>query len=442
MAKKQSIFQIVLMGIFAFFIVVAVFIFAGLGNIGTEQSIGTVTLWGTYNQDMMDEYITILNETDETAGNIKYEYIPEDNFHDELVEALANGTGPDLFIIDQSYILRHWNKIAPISYDNITRRDFMNTFIEESELFLSDSGIIGMPFALDPMVMYWNRDIFAQKGFAKPPAYWDDIIFMAEKITDKDEAGNIEIATLAFGTFNNISHAKDILSTLILQKGGEVVGRDKNGKLYSALGFQDEFGGDLAQAQTAVRSYTEFANPIKTIYTWNRSLPNSIDMFAQGRLAMYIGYASELTSIQARNPNLNFDIAVLPQIRSGEDKRILTFGNMDVLAVSRQAQNPYGANAIANFLAGAFPSAYFSSINNSTSPRRDLLAEPSNDVLREIFRSSALISRAWLDPRPSETDRIFENMIESTISGRLRFSDAVSRADTELNALIQELLQK
>lgn len=438
MAKKQSIFQIVVMGVFAFFIVIAVFIFAGLGNIGSGPSIGTVEIWGTYNQDMMDEYITVLNETDETAGYIKYTYIPREIFQEELVEALASGQGPDLFILDQSYILRHWSKIAPISYEYMSRRNFMDTFIDEGELFLSNSGILGMPFAVDPMVLYWNRDIFAEKGFAKPPAYWDDTIFMAEKMTDMDDSGNISLATLAFGTYNNVTHAKDILSTLMMQKGGEIVGRTADGILYSALEPQGEFEGGLAPAQTAVRSYTEFANPVKTIYTWNRSLPSSIDMFANGKLAMYIGYASELSNIQARNPNLNFDVAVLPQIRSGETKRTLTFGKMDALIMSRQSQNPYGATVIANFLSAPFASAYFSKVNSTSSPRRDLLAEQSEDVLQEIFRTSALISRAWLDPRPAQTDEIFENMIESVISGRLRFSDAVSRANRELRVLIQE----
>ncbi len=438
MGKKHSIFQMVLFGVFAFFIVIAVFIFAGLGNVGGGPEIGTVKVWGTFDQDMMDEYVAILNETDETAGYIKYTQIPEDIFQSELVEALASGSGPDLFLLDQSYILRHWSKIEALPYTTMSRRGFMDTFIDEVDLFLTNNGVLGMPFAVDPMVLYWNRDIFSEKGFAKPPAYWDEIILMAEKMTERDEKSNISLSAIAFGTYNNVRHAKDILSTIIMQKGGSIINRTEGGILYSALEPEGVLGGGVAPAQTAIRSYTEFANPVKTIYTWNRSLPESIDMFANGKLAMYIGYASELGDIQARNPNLNFDVAPMPQIRSGAAKRTLTFGKMYAFAMPVQARNKYGARIIANFLSSPLASTYFAKVNNTSSPRRDALAKENPDVLQEVFRGSTLISRAWLDPYPEKTDKIFENMVESVISGRLRFSDAVSRAHRELRVLIQE----
>lgn len=439
MDKKYSVFQIVIFGIFAFFIVIAVFIFAGLGGSGGGQDVGTVKVWGTFGQDLMDEYLTQLNEHDKLASNVKYTNFGEKEFQTELVEALASGYGPDLFLLEQSYILRHWDKVEPISYDSLSRRAFMDAFIGESELFLSKSGIIGMPFTIDPMVMYWNRDIFAEKGFAKPPKYWDELVFMSEKITERDDKGNIALSTIAFGTYDNVTHAKDILATLIMQKGGSIIGRTEGGILYSALNPQGvSFDGGISPAQAAVRSYTEFANPVKTIYTWNRSLPESIDMFAQGKLAIYIGYAGELGEIQARNPNLNFDVAVIPQIRSGEHRQIMTFGKMYAFAIPRQAHNKYGAAVVAFFLSDPFASSFFTRLHNTLSPRRDALANEQEDVLQEIFRSSALISAAWLDPYPEKTDKIFENMVEFVISGRMRFSEAVSQAHKEFRILIQQ----
>jgi len=288
--------------------------------------------------------------------------------------------------------------------------------------------------------------IFAQKGFARPPKSWRELINMTPKMTEYDEKKNIKIATIAFGAFNNISHAKDVIATLIMQKGGDIVLRTEDGQLYTALAPQGKGLGvsALSPAQTALRAYTEFANPIKSVYTWNKSLPKSIDMFTQGRLAMYIGYASELDYIKNKNPNLNFDVALLPQISSGEKRRTLTFGKMYALVMPRLAPNPYGAQIIALFLGGGYPnqavtpSEEFAKRNHTVSPRIDVLNRPSKDDLQEIFRKSALLADGWLDPLPKKTTEIFQNMIENVISGRTKLSDAVFRANRELRVLIQE----
>jgi len=236
-----------------------------------------------------------------------------------------------------------------------------------------------------------------------------------------------------------VTHAKDILATLIMQKGGEIVGRTDTGVLYSALEPDGEgfASSALLPTQAIMRSYTEFSNPVKNFYTWNSALPESIDMFAQGRLAMYIGYASELSKVQAKNPNLNFDIAILPQIRSGAMKRTLTFGRMHALAIPSASANKYGATQIAFFLSSNFASSLFSKMHHSSSPRRDVLGNRSADVLQEIFRKSALLANAWLDPHPEKTKQIFRSMVKAAISGKLQFSEAVHRANVELRVLLE-----
>ncbi len=312
MPEKRSPFQMIIFGVFAFSIIVAVLIFAGLSGGGESQDIGEVSMWGTFDQSLVDVYLRTLGDEDERAGNIDYQEIPAERFQSELVEALADGTGPDLFILDQSNLLRHWDKIQPFTYEEISEREYKDTYIDEAEMFLSDGGIRGLPFSVDPLVLYWNRDIFAEAGFAKPPAFWDELFLLAERITQRDKANNIERATIAFGEFDNVNHAKDIMAALIMQAGGEVVGRLEDGTIYAGLspeGFTDQ----VVPAQTALRFYTEFADPVKSVYSWNRSLPMSIDAFSQGKLALYIGYASEVRTIKSNNAHQNNDLAPHPQ---------------------------------------------------------------------------------------------------------------------------------
>ena len=437
MAEKKSPFQMIIFGVFAFFIVIAVFVFAGLSGGGGGTDIGEVSMWGTFDQDTMDAYLRTLNDEYPDSGNIDYQEVPADRFQAELVEALANGTGPDVFMLDQSNILRHWDKIQPFSYESMSQRTFMDTFIDESELFLSDAGIRGMPFSIDPLVMYWNRDIFAEAGFAQAPQYWDELFLLAERITERDKANNIQRATIAFGEYDNVNYAKDIMSALIMQAGGEIVGRLPDGQLYAGLS-PEGYTSDVVPAQTALRFYTEFADPVKSVYSWKRSLPNSLDAFAQGKLAMYIGYASEVDDIQQVNAHLNFDVAPLPQIRAGEQKRTLTFGTLYTLAVPRAANNPYGGTQIAFLLTSPGPSQLFADMIGTPSPRRDLLSDTPNDPLKLIFRNSALLSRGWLDPHAEDTGRVFRRMVGDVTSGALRLSDTIQRANQELLVLINE----
>ncbi len=439
MGENKSIFQMVVLGIFIFAIVAAVLIFASLSGGNTASSMGDVTMWGTLDAEVMSNYLQTLNDTDQRAQNIFYKQIPTDQFQTRLAEALADGKGPDLVLITQASMIRNWNKLVPFSYKDISERVFKSTFIDEADMFLGRNGIIALPFSIDPIVMYWNRDLFAESGIAKPPMYWDELFGLSEKLTVRDKANNVIVGTIAFGEYDNVNHAKDILSLLTMQAGGSVVERNSEGKLYatfvpsatSGVSFNDS-------AQTALLFFTGFSDPVKNVYSWNRSMPNSLDAFAQGKLALYIGYASEAGLIQQKNAHLNFDVAKIPQIRTGQGKKILTFGTIYALGVPRAAKNIRGGQIAAKMLTNAAGSSLFSNVSVTPSPRRDLLNKVPKDAERAIYRDSALISRAWFDPNQEETNRIFRNMITDVTSGSLRISDAVQSAQSQLSALLRK----
>ncbi len=436
MQEKRNPFQIIILGVFIFFIIIAVLVFASFTGGNNNRDIGEVTVWGTFDEVVMEEYFRTLADENSEVNNVKYRKVPENEFQVDLVEALANGTGPDLFILDQSNLIRHWNKVQSISYETISERAFKDTYIDEAEIFLSASdGIKALPLLVDPLVLYWNRDIFAESGFSQPPQFWDELFLLTERITQRDKANNIEQATIAFGEFDNINNAKDIIATLILQAGGTLVTRQQGGQLTATLSPRNQ-GVDTIPAQTALRFYTEFADPVKSVYTWNRSLTNSLDAFAQGKLALYVGYASEVEAIQAKNANINFDVAPIPQIRSGEQKKILTFGKMYALAVPKAAQNVFGGTEMALYLTGAEPSRLLSESVGIPSSRRDVLSKEPSDPLDLIFRNAALISRAWLDPHAEDTNEIFRRMVGGVTSGSRRLSETIQRANDELNAVI------
>jgi len=436
--KSMSTFQIVLAIVFIVFAIIGVAVFSMSSGGGSDSGLkGEVVVWGTIPSGEMKDLI------DKEFGNnrnITVTYVEKEStrFDRELVEALASNKGPDVILLPQDLILRHEDKVFTIPYESMSARRFKDAFLEEGELYLTDTGILALPFVVDPLIMYWNRDMFSSAGIVSPPEYWDEFFELASRMTSRSQGSSILRSAVALGEYRNIAHAKDILSAMFLQAGDPIIVRNTNEK---GSKMEVIFGGnsqDLAinPAESSLRFYTEFANPSKVTYSWNRSLPDSDNMFVSGDLGVYFGFASELESISRRNPHLNFDTAILPQVRDNKSK--LTFGTMQGLSILKDSPNFALSFDVASRIA---TSQYIVGLVQSLGiapARKNLLVDEQNNADRTIFYDSALISKAWLDPDPTETETIFKEMIENITSGRNKVSGAISAAQRQLGQLIKQ----
>lgn len=429
---KDNPFQSILVGVFAA-LTVAGFIFFAIFRPDPDPAevVGNVMIWGVYDRSIMSEALTALDTVfpEDYQGTIRYVQKHPDTYNDELVEALAEGIGPDVFMLSQADVIRQLNKIHVIPYSIFPARTFIDRYIEGAEIYLNSSGVVGFPFAVDPLIMYWNRDILAQERIPSPPEYWDSFFDLSAQITKRDQSSNILQATVPFGEYNNVTNAKGIVSALILQAGDRIITYNQDRDLYeSVLGLSNQ--GASAPAVSALRFYTEFSNPIKIAYSWNRALPESRIAFLSGELAFYFGYASEIGALRRANPNLNFDIAPMPQIR--DDKTPITFGNMQAMAVSKASKNRNGAFRVASSLTSQPVMEALQSRTQLPPIRRDMLAQRQVDAIGPVMYESAIITHAWLEPDSQTVNTIFKDMIESISSGRLSISEALKEAKNEL----------
>ena len=290
-------FQITVLGIFGFFIIVGVFLFATYRSGGGENSGPAEALvWGTLPQETIDSTLRAFGVENTNTLSVTYREIPEDSFDAVLVEALASGEGPDLVILPHDLILRHRNKIQAIPFESYTERDFRDRFIDGADIFLEQSGIIALPFNVDPLVLYWNRTLLSNASIPQAPRYWDELESIVPTLALVDESLAIQQSAIPFGEFLNVAHAKEILATLIMQAGSPIVARNEREQPVSYLSAR--LGASTAPGESALRFYTEFSNPSKALYTWNRALPVSTNAFLSGDLAFYPGYASELGTLR------------------------------------------------------------------------------------------------------------------------------------------------
>lgn len=433
----MSKFQIIVTALFVICIITGVVLFSTYKSSSNSTSLPAITIWGTYPASAFNRMLAALNTGRDAPLLVSYMEVSEANFDKQFIEALANGQGPSALLIPQELLARHIDKILPIPSTVLTERDFLNTYIPEAELYFSpEREPYALPFTIDPLVMYWNRDLYTNAGIPTYPKYWDEFNTITEKIDQKDVNSNIRRSAIAMGEFNNVNNAREILGALLLQSGNPVTTRGdatSGGSLVSTLGDGQFSGAQLSSP--AVVFYTQFANPRSTLYSWNRGLPTAKSWFLSGSLATYFGFASELFDLRSKNPNMNYDVAPLPQIRTGKTRT--TYGSMYGFSIVRRAPDPSSIYAIIKALTSPEALSILSTTSFLPPVRRDMISSGSKDPYQQVFYDSALISRGWLDTNAVRTSKIFQTMVESITSGRAETLEAIQTAHEALDLSLQ-----
>lgn len=436
--KNFNILNAIILGISAIAIVGAVIIFAAYRGAEQGANGSPVTLWGTLPADTFDEVLRELVLNDESYQNLTYVQKEEATFDDELLKALASGAGPDLVLVNEKQVMANQPRMLAIPYESYPVRSFQDLFLDEGNLLLARDGIIGFPFLVDPLVMYYNKTTLSNNGYARPPETWTEILAITPTITQKDTSFNISQSTIALGSFDNINNAKDIFWALTLQAGNPVferyVDNQTQEEKYRPI-FNENLNFTLNPAYAATNFFTQFSNPTKTVYSWNRSLPQSQTMFVSGDLAFYLGYASELSTIKKINPNLNFDVALLPQ--SQISSRKVTYGNMMTFMVPKAARNASASVGMVAKLTSRDAQLAFSRAFGVASVRRDLLSSyDSTSTFESVFNRSAVIAQGVLEPDRAQTTGILKELVDTVVSGQYEVSTAINRAHEKLRTIV------
>lgn len=426
---KITPFQIILSAVFGVSALVGLFIFANFqGFGGSRDQVGSVVIWGTLPTETMEKGLQELTDLNKDYGKIAYVERSPATFSSDLANALASGVGPDLIIISQEMLQSERAKLSLIPFSSIPQRTFLDSFLPIFEVYLTPTGTYGIPFVADPLVLYYNRPMLASAGVVSAPTTWEAVTGLAPAITKRTDAGAVTRSLIALGEYGNVRNARAILSTLLLQAGSPITRVTEQGVRSTLADESGTYG--TTPAQSAVNFYAQFADPAKTTYSWNRSLPDSRTMFTTGDLALYPGFASERAFLSEANPNLDFDMAPIPAPGTLENR--VTYGLAYAFAFPKAAGNAAGAYLAALALADVDISNSVAQEVGMAPARRSLLRAPSDEKYSQIFYQEALISRGWLSPAPLTTDGIFSAMIGDITTGKRSVEQAVNVASQAL----------
>jgi multiple sugar transport system substrate-binding protein len=420
---KLRPFELVLVTIFAVLGLLALTLLSTYKPPATSEAVelgNLVVIWGTVPAVAFKQVLDPLVEEIEAYRVVQYVEKDARTFDTDILNALAENRGPDIVFIPHEKLVAMRNKIQPLPYDNFPLRDFRDSYIDGAEIFTLADGVYAFPVAIDPLVMYYNRDLFNTKNIIAPPATWEAVINeVVPALVERDFARTIIRSPLAFGEYRNVQNGFGIISMLLLQGGSDLV-KEEESEYQISL---NQAPGGGVPFQNALTFYTNFASPSNPLYSWNRAQDMDRSEFLREDLALYFGKGSEARSLASQNPNLNFDVAEVPQGASATIRR--TYGSVYGLALLRSSVNKSGAYTVLTELGSAARSHTLSQALGMAPAHRATLLAGSNDKYGRIIYNGATVARGWLNPDQTATEAIFTQMVEDVLANRRRPSESV-----------------
>ncbi|MBI2099547.1 extracellular solute-binding protein [Candidatus Uhrbacteria bacterium] len=400
---------------------------------------------------------------------VEYRKLRPEEYERELLNALAEDRGPDIFSVHNTWMRGYQSKLLPlppqttvatreiqgaIKKEEVTvlrtkpsltlrqlRNDFVDTVYADAVIPTPDEKkpeevtdrVYGLPLFVDSLVLYYNRDLLNAAKIPQPPQTWSEFQQAVKRLTRLDNRGAILQAGAAIGSGRNVERAFDILSLLMMQNGAKMT--DESGFAAFHTLPRELAGRPDLPGEGALIFYTDFANPGKDVYTWNGLMPSSFEAFVAGKSAMFLGYSYHLPLIRARAPKLNLGIAPAPQIEGNPE---INFANYWIESVSRKTKNPNEAWDFVQFLAGAEQVKKYLDKARRPTALRALISGQLEDEDLAPFANQTLTAQSWYRGKDAgSAEKAFIDMIESTISGALPAREALRFTAEKVNQTIR-----
>ncbi len=395
----------------------------------------TLQFWGTFDDPTYYEQIIREYKRSNTNVTIIYRQVPFSEYEQDLISAFAAGSGPDIWLMHNTWLPKHQDLIAPLPQPSknplFTFKQFQERFVDVAVSDLTrGTDVYALPTYVDSLALYYNKDLFNTVGISGPPRTWEDFVRDVKILTTKDDKGNILVSAAAMGTARNINRSTDLLGLLMLQSGTRMT----NSGNTSATFAQPVDG--INTGELSLQFYTDFANAGKPDrYTWNDQEKYSIDAFADGNTAMMFNYSHHISTLRQKSPRLNFGIAPVPQ--PAQSTVSVNFANYWAPTVSKQSKNIDAAWKFLTYLATTDATKQYLNASSRPAARRDLIDIQRTDADLGTFATENLTARSWYEADNTPIESIFADMIDDVNFSRANVHDALGSAQNKVNVLMQ-----
>lgn len=417
-------------------------------------------IWSVF--DSQKDLEPILTAYNKLHPNVKIQfrrYNPEE-YKDMLLDAFAEDRGPDVFALPNTWIKGYVNKIAPmpesltIPYE-IVKGSIKKERVVELKTFPTPSPkslktkfvdviysdvvqpveveidgkeqrvekIVGLPLSVDALALYYNVDLLDKAGISVPAQTWEEFTNHVKKLTAFDAAGNIVQSAVSLGTGKNINRASDILSLLMLQNGTQMMNETNTAITFHQYPQDYTKERIFPPGEEALVFYTNFSNKSNEVYTWNNTLPESLEAFVSSKTAYFFGYSYHRSTIEKKAPGMNFNVTKAPVISSNSP---IYFANYWIYTVSKKTEHRDWAWEFLLFMADPKNAQQYLENTKRPAAARELIDKQKQDPELQPFAEMALTAKSWYKGKDAlTTEKIMKEMIESVVDGRAYSFDAI-----------------
>jgi len=255
--------------------------------VGTK---GELTWWGIENSESVVKPLIEEYEAKNPNVKITYKKQSESEYRERLTSSLAQGRGPDIFEIHNSWVPMYKTELSTLPESIMSKDDYKKSFYPiATQDFSSGGEFVAIPLEYDALTLFYNQDIF-DSAATPVPETWDDVTVVAQNLTQRGAEKKIILQSgVALGNITNVDYWQDIVALMIIQNVSDPL--KPNIKSFDAISF-----------------YLSFSD------VWNTSLPNSTSAFAKNKVGMFFAPTRTASDVVAENPNLRFKTAKLPQL--------------------------------------------------------------------------------------------------------------------------------
>ena len=247
---------------------------------------------------------TIISDFESKNPGIKINYKRDQRVdYRTRITAKLNKTGNggtddiDVFRFHNTWVPMMKDYLEPVPSEMVNSIGLENDFLDvyKNDLKVGNKWL-SIPIMYDGLALFYNKTLLEEAKIEVPKGWWE-LQKAAEKLTVKDEDGNIKVAGAGMGIANgNVDHWSDILGLMLKQNG---IDFDKNTNTDKNL-------------EDALKYYVSFSKSKNKV--WDETLPNTTALFAAGKLAFYFGPSWRVFDFNNLNKGLNYGITTVPQL--------------------------------------------------------------------------------------------------------------------------------
>lgn len=383
------------------------------GSGGDESGETTLSLWHYYGEPhnvplekMIDRY-----EEENPDVTIEPRLIPFGDFTRTLLQSAASGDLPDIALINAFHTgaMAEAGVIQDIS-DRVEEWGEQDAYFETGwETTQVDGATYGVPHLADAYAVYYNEAILDEAG-VEPPTTWAEMADVAAALSGGDRYG------LAFSGIEGDEGATALIIRLLAAGG-------------------DPAQLDSPEGVTALTDFTELIDSgavSNGVLTWSEE--DAKNQFANGQAAMMINSATYLSILAEENPDLQWNVALLPSDQQGA-----TFLSAENLTIGATTENADAAWDVIEWMQQPDVLAEYLPERNKLAARDDV--DTGDDPKRAVFAEQ--LQEAWapegdLASVSSEVFTHIQGALQGAVGGGRSVEDALAEAQAKIDEALAQ----